>query len=451
MRKHRLVIALASAAALPALIGSARAADADPPLEPTSDHLPTASTARSTLTVGDIAELRAKLDEQRAMLDAQEREIHALEARLNAANNTTTTTASTSVISTDPVASPEQVALLEQRAMGGDQQATTGQATPGQPTVGQAPAPDDSHTLNTRTASIPPGQGVLTPSGHFSIEPTFEYAASANNRLTFSGIELIPGLQLGAISAQTAQRDTFFFSPTFRYGINSRFEVEVTVPMLYRHDNIQVVQQRDEQIVRTLDLRQYALGDVEFGLRYQLNPATAPDKPIWILSLHVKSNTGIGPYDVGYDSFGIATGLATGSGFWGVEPGVSFLLPSDPVVIYGSLNYLHQFKRNLNKDVGGSLVQEVRPGEAILGNIGFGFSLNPRFSFSLGYSHSYIMPTMTYIGGGPEYSTGQQIGTLDMGMSYRLNSKTSVNLNFQFGVTPDAPNLNVTLRVPFSF
>jgi long-subunit fatty acid transport protein len=394
----------------------------------------------SRATAADIAELRAKLDEQRAILDAQAQQIRELEARLGGANTNATSAANTSAVPVMPSTTAEQVALLEQRAMGGEPQAT----------VGQAPAPDDSHALNTRTASIPPGQGVLTPSGHFSIEPTFEYAASANNRLTFSGIELIPGLQLGAISAQTAQRDTFFFSPTFRYGLNSRFEVEVTVPLLYRHDNIQVVQQRDEQIVRTLDLRQYALGDVEMGLRYQLNPATGPDKPIWILSLHVKSNTGIGPYDVGYDEFGIATGLATGSGFWGVEPGVSFLLPSDPVVIYGSLNYLHQFKRNLNKEVGGSLVQEVRPGEAILGNIGFGFSLNPRFSFSLGYSHSYIMPTMTYIGSGPEYSTGQQIGTLDLGMSYRLNSKTSVNLNFQFGVTPDAPNLNATLRIPFS-
>jgi len=430
MRKTRLAIALASAATFPALLaGVARAADADPALGPTSDTLPTAASSRST--AADIAELRAKLDEQRAILDAQAQQIRELEARLGGANS--------NAVPVERPAPPEQVALLEQRAMG-DPQAT----------VGQAPAPDDSHALNTRTASIPPGQGVLTPSGHFSIEPTFQYAASANNRLTFSGIELIPGLQLGAISAQTAQRDTFFFSPTFRYGINSRLEVEVTVPMLYRHDNIQVVQQRDQQIVRNLDLRQYALGDVELGLRYQLNPATGPDKPIWILSLHVKSNTGIGPYDVGYDEFGIATGLATGSGFWGVEPGVSFLLPSDPVVIYGSLNYLHQFKRNLNKEVGGSLVQEVRPGEAILGNIGFGFSLNPRFSFSMGYSHSYIMPTMTFIGSGPEYSRGQQIGTLDLGMSYRLSSKTSVNLNFQFGVTPDAPNLNATVRIPFS-
>jgi hypothetical protein len=439
MRRLRLAIALASAASFPALmIGTAHGADADSPSGTPSDSQPVATSSRAT--AADIAELRAKLDEQRAILDTQAQQIRELEARWGGANTNATSAANTSAVPVMPSTTAEQVALLEQRAMGGEPQAT----------VGQAPAPDDSHALNTRTASIPPGQGVLTPSGHFSIEPTFEYAASANNRLTFSGIELIPGLQLGAISAQTAQRDTFFFSPTFRYGLNSRFEVEVTVPMLYRHDNIQVVQQRDEQIVRTLDLRQYALGDVEMGLRYQLNPATGPDKPIWILSLHVKSNTGIGPYDVGYDEFGIATGLATGSGFWGVEPGVSFLLPSDPVVIYGSLNYLHQFKRNLNKEVGGSLVQEVRPGEAILGNIGFGFSLNPRFSFSLGYSHSYIMPTMTYIGSGPEYSTGQQIGTLDLGMSYRLNSKTSVNLNFQFGVTPDAPNLNATLRIPFS-
>ncbi|WP_068084512.1 transporter [Novosphingobium rosa] len=440
MRNIRLALALTGAAWPALMTGSAHAAETGPSLEPAPGDRPAATASRYASTEADIAELRAKLDEQRAILDAQAQEIHALEARLRAVNPPI----AAAPAPTDMATSPEQVALLDQRAMGADPQTAAGQ------TVGQAPAPDESHSLNTKTASIPPGQGVLTPSGHFSIEPTFEYAASANNRLTFSGVELIPGLQLGAISASTAQRDTFFFSPTFRYGINSRFEVEVTVPLLYRHDNIQVVQQRDEQIVRTLDLRQKALGDVEVGLRYQLNPAKGPDKPIWILSLHVKSNTGIGPYDVGYDNFGIATGLATGSGFWGVEPGVSFLLPSDPVVIYGSLNYLHQFKRNLNKDVGGSLVQEVRPGEAILGNIGFGFSLNPRFSFSLGYSHSYIMPTMTYIGSGPQYSTGQQIGTLDLGMSYRLTSKTSMNLNFQFGVTPDAPNLNVTLRIPFS-
>jgi len=387
-------------------------------------------TASSSTSQQEIAALRAMVVEQMRIAQDQERAIRDLQSKLAAlAANTAGSSQAVATYQND---------LMAERATG-DAQVSVGQP------------PDDSHTMNVRTAAIPAGQGVLTPAGHFSIEPAANYVSSSNNRLTFSGIELIPGLQLGVITAQTAKRDTFFNTLSLRYGINSRMELSVTVPAVYRHDNIEVVQQRDGQIIRDLNLSKFALGDVEMGLRYQLNPASGPDKPIWVLNLKVKSNTGIGPYDIQYDNFGIATGLATGSGFWAIEPGVSFLLPSDPVVIYGSLNYLYQFSKNINKDIGGALVQEVHPGGAVLANVGFGFALNPRFSFSLGYSHTYVRPTTTEIGSGTQRSTSLQVGTLDFGMSYRVTPKRTLNLAFQFGVTADAPNLSVTIRIPFNF
>ncbi len=50
--------------------------------------------------------------------------------------------------------------------------------------------------------------------------------------------------------------------------------------------------------------------------------------------------------------------------------------------------------------------------------MGFGFAINPDFSFSLGYEHSYVMPQTTMLG-----TTGRrtslQVGALTMGLAYQ--------------------------------
>ena len=38
----------------------------------------------------------------------------------------------------------------------------------------------------------------------------------------------------------------------------------------------------------------------------------------------------------------------------------------------------------------------------------------------------------------------------DFGMSYRFTEKRSVNTQFEFGVTSDAPNVGITIRMPFA-
>lgn len=312
--------------------------------------------------------------------------------------------------------------------------------------VGEAPPPSESTA--ERVAAVPEGQGVLTRAGHLVFEPSFEYTRSSTNRLVFRGIELIPGIQIGLIEATDADRDTLVGTASMRYGISDRLEAEVRIPYLYRNDRIEVAQQRDEGIIRSIALREDGIGDAEFSLRYQFNRPVG-QKPIFVGTLRVKSDTGKGPFEVGYDEFGVATGLATGSGFWAVQPGVNFLMPSDPAVIYGGAAYLYHIPRDVNKLVGEVLIGRVDPGDAVSANIGFGFALNPRFSFSLGYRHNYIFPTKTEIGDTNQKSNYIHVGSLNFGMSYRLTERDVLNMGFEIGVTEDAPDVSITLRMPF--
>lgn len=158
-----------------------------------------------------------------------------------------------------------------------------------------------------------------------------------------------------------------------------------------------------------------------------------------------------GPYDVAYDEFGVAEELATGSGFWGVEGGVTMLYPTDPAIIFGGLTYLHSIPRDIDKQIGPALVGRVTPGDSIGGQLGFGLSLNPRFSVSFGYSHNYIFPTKSEIGDTRQQSRSLVAGSLQMGWSFRLLERLTLNNSFEFGVTSDAPDMRVVLRAPYRF
>ena len=299
-------------------------------------------------------------------------------------------------------------------------------------------------------AALPEHVGVLTPRGRLVFTPSLDYVRSSSNRLVFRGVEIVPGIQLGVIEANDADRDSAVATVAMRYGLTSRLEVEARIPYVYRHDRITTLAQRDETINRTTELDGQQIGDVEISARYQLNDVR-PGRPIFVANARIKPPTGLGPYDVGYDEFGVATSLATGSGFWAVEGGLTMLYPSDPAVIFASISYLHNLSRDIDKDIGGAHVGRVEPGGSISGSLGFGLALNPRFSVSFGYSHSYIFPTKTQIGTTIQESNSLQVGSLLMGWSYRLSDRMTLTNNFEFGVTSDAPDMRMVIAAPMSF
>ena len=389
-----------------------------------------AAAAEDDALQAQVKRLSEELDAQRALLQQQADRIEAQQGEIN-----------------------QLKSALELSAMRGTGQSAAAATTmsqeaslPDEP-VGAAP-PELSPSERAEVQAIPRDLGVLTPKGQLVFDPSIEYARSSTNRLVFRGIELIPGIQIGLIEATDVDRDTIVGTAVLRYGVTDRLEIEGRVPYLVRNDRIEVVQQRDEGIVRNIHLDDRGVGDAELSLRYQLN-RVRPLHPIWIANLRIKSRTGEGPFEIPFDEFGVATGLATGSGFWGVEPGFSFLLPSDPVVIYGGGSYFWHIPRNINDTIGDVFIGRVDPGDAIEANIGFGFALNPRFSFSLGYRHQYVFPTETELGETVQRSNKLHVGRLSFGMSYRVAPRHTINLGFQFGVTKDAPDVVMTLRSPF--
>src|SRR5699024_2352010 len=197
------------------------------------------------------------------------------------------------------------------------------------------------------------------------------------------------------------------------------------------------------------------IGDVELGLRYQFNQG-GPDFPYFIGSLRGIFPTGRGPFDVSYATetapppgLSLPTELPTGSGFYGIEPGLQIIYPSDPAVLFAGVNYLWRFKRH-DQSLGDRYVGTVDPGDSVQLNFGMGLALNERSSFSVAYKHTSIGKTR-FGGEAPASATSAQLSQLLLGYAYRFSPSTSLNLTIGAGLTRDTPDVAVTLRVPFQF
>jgi hypothetical protein len=337
--------------------------------------------------------------------------------------------------------------VSENSGGGGSQPVSTADAGHPEGPVGEAPQQEEPAA---HVEALPEGSTALSGRGKLTLESSIEYSRSSNNRLVFRGVEIVTGIQIGVIEASDTARDTISSSVAARYALTDRLEIEGRVPYIYRSDRVTTLAQNDEQQTETFELSGSNVGDAEISARYQLNRGQN-GMPMFVAGARVKSNTGRGPFDLDRDEAGISTELATGSGFWGVQGSLSVLYPSDPVVLYGNLSYLHNIARDVDKDLGEVHVGEVDPGDSIGAGFGFGFSLNPRFSYSLGYSHSYVMETTTELNDTTQRSTALQVGSLQLGMSFRVNEDLTVSTGVDVGVTEDAPDVRISLRTPLRF
>jgi hypothetical protein len=114
-------------------------------------------------------------------------------------------------------------------------------------------------------------------------------------------------------------------------------------------------------------------------------------------------------------------------------------------VFFGNVSYLWHKKRDVGSGFG-----VVDPGDAIGASFGMGLAINERTSLSIGYEHSTVLRTKQ--DGRPLIDTRTtQIGTLNLGGSYRLSNRTMLNLSLGVGVTSEAPDVQATLRLPITF
>ncbi len=391
---------------------------------------------------------------------------------------------------TDGVAATSAAQLDAQRGTGNvePQDAADALATPGDPVapasvaaaLQQAPARQASVAVAPRRAvGRPPRRdgrppavaplfeqpGVLTPRGKLVLEPSLQFSYSSSNRVALVGYTVIPALLIGLVDVREVKRNTVTAALSARFGLTNRLEAELRAPYVYRSDTaVSRELFTGTAVERVFDTSGRKVGDAELALRYQLNDGGA-DAAYFIGGLRFKSRTGRDPFSVVTDctkrcvgenvtGSGLPLELPTGSGFYSVQPSLTWLIPSDPAVFFGSISYMHNFKRtDISRLVLGGereFLGEIEPGGALGFNFGMGLALNDKASFSLGYDHSSIARTRQ--GGVPvPGSVRTQLGTLLLGYSYRLSEKRTLNVAVGAGLTRDTPDVSLTVRIPTSF
>lgn len=344
------------------------------------------------------------------------------------------------------------------------QPAPTGQQNSEVEQVGEAPVEPPQAP---EVAVLADQGGVITRKGRLTMESTLEYSRADRNRVIFRGIEVPQSVLVGVFDINESRQDVLTAALASRFGVTNRFELNARVPYIHRSDAsvLAPVSATPESMTGTRDYSVDAdgLGDIDFGMRYQLTDGRN-GQPFLIAGLQVLAPTGTNPFDVGRDEIGNATRAATGSGFWGVSPNLTALLPTDPAVLFATLGYTHNFGRHIDRFVGDTFIERVEPGGEPSFSVGVGLSLNDRTSVSFGYAQTWSFGTETRVRvqdssqtnpvlSDPITSTTRdlQLARYMFGVSYRINEKTTINWNLEVGATDDAADVRTTFRIPFGF
>jgi len=307
--------------------------------------------------------------------------------------------------------------------------------------------------------------GVLTPRGSLIVEPSMQFGYASSNRVVLVGYTIIPALLIGLVDVREVKRNTTTGALTLRYGLTRRAELELKVPYVYRSDS--TVSREiftGTGVDRVFETSGKGIGDAELALRYQLNQG-GNDSPYYVAGLRVKSRTGTDPFSVVTDcasrcvgpnatGTGLPLDLPTGSGFYAVQPSLTWLYASDPAILFSGISYLYNVRRQyVSRQV---LAGEreplgtVAPGGVFGFNFGLGLALNDKALISFGYDHSSIGRTRQN-GLAVPGSVRTQLGTLLMGLSYRLSATRSINVAIGAGLTRDTPDVQLSFRMPMMF
>ena len=306
--------------------------------------------------------------------------------------------------------------------------------------------------------------GILTQPGHYVLEPSLQYGYSSSNRVALVGYTIIPALLIGLIDVREVKRNTLTAALTGRWGLTRRLEVEAKLPYVYRSD-VSISREifTGSASDQAFDSSGRSIGDIEFAARYQLNEPKGND-PYLIGSLRFKTRTGKDPFEVVTDCVtrclgnttgtGLPLDLPTGSGFYSLQPSLTWLLPSDPAVFFGGISYTHNFGRsNVSRRVLAGeqeFIGSVKPGDVWGINFGMGLAINDRSSFSVGIDLNSVGRTKQ--NGVPVPSSVRtQLSSLLLGYSYRYSNRTTLNVTVGAGLTRDTPDLTLTVRLPMSF
>ncbi|AOY00600.1 transporter [Jeongeupia sp. USM3] len=302
-------------------------------------------------------------------------------------------------------------------------------------------------------------------SSRYSFEAGLTYSHYDTRELKLNGFLALDSIFLGNINLDRTKQDTYTLDLTGRYSPTPRWQFEISAPIVARHANYFSggAGGASTSLSEGTVSRSPKLGDVTVGVAYKLLQETT-DIPDTTVSVNVRTPTGKEPYGIKLrevdDSQGnlmIPTELPTGNGAWGVTTGLALVKTVDPAVIFGNIGYTYYFKNSYD-DIS-SNADTIQPGDVQQGSslqfgAGTAFALNEKLSLGLSYSQQLVRKSRVRGEGGPWSDvTGSDanVATFNVGMTYAVSKNLSIIPNLAIGLTPEAANYAISLKMPYNF
>jgi hypothetical protein len=294
--------------------------------------------------------------------------------------------------------------------------------------------------------------------GRLELELTETYTNLSSNQLFIEGFGVLPILIVGEAQVQRVRRDSFTTTLATRYKITEDVQAELRVPYQITIIRVSTAVGILGRATATPDVENVSkgsgLGDVSGSLSYHLLNEGL-ERPSSYVGLGFKGRTG-------RDAFETADALhnpPTGSGFNSVNLSLNAAKTSDPAVVFASLSYAYPISRHnvvLHRPNNQRpLLIDLYPGNGIGFNVGWAYALNYKLTLSLGFQES--VNSSTHIKGEiklPHHrlvNSATNAASIRFGVVWRLTDKTVIDLSVSPGLTLDAPDLQLALRIPYRF
>ncbi len=282
--------------------------------------------------------------------------------------------------------------------------------------------------------------GLLLPPGKLEIDNTTSYFSASSDHVNIDGFALLPILVVGDITSQRVRKDILLPAFTTRLGLPGRFQMDFTVPYGY------VLNRTVDALGVQTSASQFGLGDIQAGVSRQLTFEHG-HMPDLLANLRFKSVTGANSYSLANSE------TSLGSGFYGVQGNLTVAKSSDPVVFFGNLSYTqnlaarHTIPSNDPTNPGATTIGHFRPGSSMGFQIGSILALNTETSMTVGWDQRFTRATQ--LDGVTLPGSYLVEGTLRLGTSYLYAPGRTIDLSFGVGLTPDTPNLQFSVGLPF--
>ena len=298
---------------------------------------------------------------------------------------------------------------------------------------------------------------VLLKKGQFEFEENFTYTYYSANQIFLESFAILDPvfLTLGKFGIETAKRNIFVNTFFLRYGVTNNLQVELSVPIVYRYDTVSPTGTGQSRGDRHME--RFGLGDIAFGISVQPIKETVR-KPAVILNLGVKTKTGKGPFDIDPNN-----DVPTGTGYYSIRGGINLIKGVDPIVIFGGVGYIYNVPQKVNKTISANVDQDPEiesgyikkfyPGDTVNFSLGMAYAISYTFSISTQFIQNYTLSTYIDDGTGKKRVQNSTLNSalFKFGSGMALTPNVPVSFAVYIGLTKDAPDYIVELRIPIKF